>query len=280
MSSFAADPGNKNVAQAPKERKDMTAYRQTRILEVLSKSGRAEVIALSELLHVSQVTIRKDLDTLEERGLVRREHGYACLNSADDVGKRIAFNYDIKRRIAKAAAAMIADGETVMIESGSCCALLAEELAAAQRDVTIITNSVFIVNFIRNASRTKIILLGGYYQPESQVLVGPMTRQCGGIFFADKFFVGTDGFIPGSGFTGRDHMRSQTVIDMSESARDIFILTDAEKFKRQGVLGLVRLEKVAGVFTDERIPADVEKQLLEKNIMLHKVAEREPEPAS
>ena len=258
----------------------MTAYRQTRILEVLSKSGRAEVIALSELLHVSQVTIRKDLDTLEERGLVRREHGYACLNSADDVGKRIAFNYDIKRRIAKAAAAMIADGETVMIESGSCCALLAEELAAAQRDVTIITNSVFIVNFIRNASRTKIILLGGYYQPESQVLVGPMTRQCGGIFFADKFFVGTDGFIPGSGFTGRDHMRSQTVIDMSESARDIFILTDAEKFKRQGVLGLVRLEKVAGVFTDERIPADVEKQLLEKNIMLHKVAEREPEPAS
>jgi len=255
----------------------MTAYRQTRILEVLSKHGRAEVISLSELLGVSQVTIRKDLDSLEERGLVRREHGYACLNNTDDVGKRIAFNYDIKRRIALAAAATVADGETVMIESGSCCALLAEALADAQKDVTIITNSVFIVNFIRNMSRTRVILLGGYFQPGSQVLVGPMTKQCGSIFFADKFFVGTDGFIPGSGFTGRDHMRSQTVMDMAESARDIFVLTDAEKFQKQGVLGLVRLEKVSGVFTDERIPADVEQQLLEKNIKLHKVPEHEPE---
>lgn len=233
------------------------------------------MIALSELLGVSQVTIRKDLDGLEGRGLVQREHGYACLNSSDDVGKRIAFNYDVKRRIAATAAATISDGETVMIESGSCCALLAEELANAQKDVTIITNSVFIVNFIRGAIHTKIILLGGYYQPESQVLVGPMTRQCGGIFFADKFFVGTDGFIPGTGFTGRDHMRAQTVMDMSESARDIFVLTDAEKFKRQGVLSLVKLEKVAGIFTDDRIPADVEKQILEMNIALHKVPEHD-----
>jgi len=255
----------------------MTAHRQTRILEVLSTQGRAEVLALSDLLHVSQVTIRKDLDTLEKRGLVRREHGYACLNNTDDVGKRIAFNYDIKRRIAKAAAATVVEGETVMIESGSCCALLAEELANAQKDITIITNSVFIVNFVRNASRTKIILLGGYYQPESQVLVGPMTRQCGGIFFADKFFVGTDGYIPDSGFTGRDHMRSQAVIDMSENARDIYVLTDAEKFSRHGVLGLVKLDKVAGVFTDSRIPAEAERQLLERNIMLHKVPEHERE---
>jgi len=254
----------------------MTAYRQTRILEVLSKNGRAEVISLSELLGVSQVTIRKDLDTLEERGLIRREHGYACLNSTDDVGKRIAFNYDIKRRIAQAAAATVSEGETVLLESGSCCALLAEELANAQKDVTIITNSVFIVNFVRNASRTKIILLGGYYQQESQVLVGPMTKQCGGIFCAEKFFVGTDGFISGTGFTGRDHMRAQTVADMSESAREIFVLTDSEKFSRQGVLGLVKLEQVAGVFTDERIPAEIERQLLDKKIVLHKVPEHEP----
>ena len=257
----------------------MTAFRQTKILEVLSKHGRAEVIALSELLNVSQVTIRKDLDTLEERRLVQREHGYACLNMADDVGRRIAFNYDIKRRIAKAAAATVRDGETVMVESGSCCALLAEELADSQRDITILTNSVFIVNFIRNASRTRIILLGGYYQPESQVLVGPMTKQCSEIFFAEKFFVGTDGFIPGIGFTGKDQMRSQAVIDMAASAREVYVLTDSEKFRRQGVLGLIRLEKVTGIFTDDRIPTDIEDQFLDRKIPLHKVAEHdEPQP--
>jgi len=253
----------------------MAAHRQTKILEVLSRNGRAEVIALSELLHVSQVTVRKDLDTLEQRGLVQRQHGYACLNANDDVGKRIAFNYDIKRRLAAAAAETVREGETIMIESGSCCALLAEELAGAQKDITILTNSVFIVNFIRNASRTRIILLGGYYQPDSHVLVGPMTKQCGSIFFADKFFVGTDGFAPGMGFTGKDHMRAQAVIDMAESAREVYVLTDSEKFSRQGVLNLISLNKVAGVYTDAGIPAGAEAQLLERNVRLVKVPQGE-----
>jgi DeoR/GlpR family transcriptional regulator of sugar metabolism len=253
----------------------MMNRRHTTILEVLSKHQRAEVIALSELLDVSQVTVRKDLDILEERGLIRREHGYACLNKTDDIGKRMAFNYDIKRRIAREASALVEEGETVMIESGSCCALLAEELANEQKDITIITNSVFIANFIRNASHTRIILLGGYYQPESQVLVGPITRKCGEIFFSDKFFVGTDGFMPGFGFTGNDHQRSQTVMELAENARDIFVLTESEKFRRQGVLGMVRLENVSGVFTDDRIPPDIEKMLVENNITLYKVPEQE-----
>jgi DeoR/GlpR family transcriptional regulator of sugar metabolism len=258
----------------------MITQRHTKILDLLSKHQRSEVTTLSELLGVSQVTIRKDLDFLEERGLVSREHGFACLNNSDDTGKRLAFNYDIKKRIAREAASLVEEGETVMIESGSCCALLAEELASQKKDVTIITNSVFIANFIRNASHTKIILLGGCYQPESQVLVGPMTRKCGEIFFSDKFFIGTDGFMPGFGFTGKDHMRSQTVMDLAENARDIFVLTDAEKFSHQGVLGLVRLEDVTGVFTDDRIPAGIEQLLHDNNITLHKVPQFEEALAS
>ena len=253
----------------------MVKKRHSKILEILSKNNRADVNTLAELLEVSQVTIRKDLDKLEERGLVCREHGYACINNMDDIGKRMSFNYDIKRRIAKAAAATVEEGETVMIESGSCCALLAEELTLAQKDITIITNSVYVTNFIRNAFHTKVILLGGYYQPNSQVLVGPMTRRYGEIFFPDKFFLGTNGFMPGFGFTGKDHLRSQTVMDMAEYARYVFVLTDSEKFNRQGVLGLIRLEKVTGVFTDNRIPYEYEQMLLENRVALHKVPENE-----
>jgi DeoR/GlpR family transcriptional regulator of sugar metabolism len=219
----------------------MIGKRHSQILGILSKNNRAGVNTLSELLEVSQVTVRKDLDRLEERGLVCREHGYACLNKADDIGKRISFNYEIKRRIAKAAAAMVEEGETVMIESGSCCALLAEELALSQKDVTIITNSVYIANFIRNAAHTRIILLGGYFQPLSQVVVGPLTRKYGEIFFSDKFFVGTNGIMPDYGFTGKDHLRSQTVMDLAEYAHNIFVLTDAEKFYKPGYAGAVTL---------------------------------------
>ena len=245
--------------------------RHTKILEILSKNDRIQVIALSDLLKVSQVTIRKDLGALEERGLVRREHGYACVNNTDDIGKRMAYNYQIKRRIAIAAAATVEDGETVMIESGSCCAHLAEELANTRKNITIITNSVYVANFIRHMTHTKVILLGGYYQPETQVVVGPMTRKCSEIFFSDKFFVGTDGYMPGFGFTGRDLLRSQTVMDLAENARDIYILTNAEKFSHQGVLGLVRLEQIAGVYTDESIPSEIEQQLLSRNIAVYKV---------
>jgi len=270
---FFYNKGLKKIAGSNYRRMNMTTNRHIKILEILSQNGREDVSSLSDELNVSQVTIRKDLDSLEDRGLVRREHGYACLNKTDDIGKRIAFNYGIKRRIAEAAAAIVEEGETVMIESGSCCALLAEELANARKDITIVTNSIFIANFIRHAPRTRVILLGGYYQSEFQIVVGPMTRQCSEIFFSDKFFVGTDGFMPNFGFTGKDLMRSQTVMDLSENAREVYVLTDAEKFSTQGVLGLVRLEKVTGVYTDERIPHEAEKLLLEKNINLHKVPE-------
>ncbi|MDR0584679.1 MAG: DeoR/GlpR family DNA-binding transcription regulator, partial [Treponema sp.] len=145
--------------------------RHTKILEYLAKHQRVKVSILAELLDVSQVTIRKDIDQLKERGLIRRIHGYASLDSTDDVGKRMAFNYAIKKRIAKAAAETVENGETVMIESGSCCAFLAEELAMSKKDITIVTNSAFIANFVRHLPHVKIILLGGYYQPDSQVLV-------------------------------------------------------------------------------------------------------------
>ena len=249
--------------------------RHTKILEVLTKNQKVEVTTLSNILGVSQVTVRKDLDQLEERGLICREHGYARLDRLDDIGKSMAYHYDIKKRIAKAAAAKVEEGETVMIESGSCCAILAEELAMNKKDVTIITNSVFIANFIRHAPHVKLILLGGYYQSDSQVLVGPMTRKCGEIFFSDKFFIGVDGFSMKYGFTGKDHMRVQTVMDLAEYSRGVIVLTESEKFNQHGVLGLAKPESITDVYTDENIPADAEAMLLENNVAIYKVPVKE-----
>ncbi|MDR1948837.1 MAG: DeoR/GlpR family DNA-binding transcription regulator, partial [Spirochaetaceae bacterium] len=219
-----------------------------------------------------QVTVRKDLDQLEELGLIRREHGFALFGSIDDVGKRMAFHYDVKRRIARNAANLVEEGETVMIESGSCCALLAEELANTRQDVTIVTNSAFIANHIRHAPYSRVILLGGEYQPDAQVMVGSITRRCAEVFFSDKFFIGTDGFTRQYGFTGRDHLRAQTVRDLAEQARQIIVLTESDKFFHQGVEGIVRTDEVTIVYTDDKIPQDTESFLKERNVTVHKVA--------
>ena len=245
--------------------------RHTQILELLTEQKRVEVTELSELLHVSQVTIRKDLDQLENAGLILRAHGFATLNSSDDMNNRLAYHYDVKQKIAKLACESIRDGETIMIESGSCCALLALEIAKTRKEITIITNSAFIADYVRKTEKIRIILLGGEYQLESQVMVGPLTRKCVEAFFVDKFFIGTDGFSEASGFTGNDYMRSEAVRDMAKQADKVIIVTDSVKFHQKGVVNLLRTEDVDCIYTDSDIPSEVEEYLLGKNIEVCKV---------
>ncbi|MBS6006153.1 MAG: DeoR/GlpR transcriptional regulator [Clostridium baratii] len=245
--------------------------RHTKILELLTENKKIEVTKLSELLNVSQVTIRKDLIQLENKGLIIREHGFATLNSSDDINNRLAYHYDIKRRIAKVATESVMDGETIMIESGSCCALLALEIARTKKDITIITNSAFIAEYIRKESNTRIILLGGEYQNESQVMVGPITRKCVESFFVDKLFIGTDGFSEASGFTGKDYMRSETVRDMAKQANNVIIVTESTKFSQKGVVNLIATDEISSVVTDVNIPKEYEDYLSNKNIEVKKV---------
>lgn len=244
--------------------------RQSQILDLLAKNKKMEVTKLSELLNVSQVTIRKDLVILENSGIIVREHGYARLNESDDINNRLARHYETKQKIAKLAVESIENGETVMIESGSCCALVALEIARSKKDVTLITNSAFIADYIRKIGSVKVILLGGEYQNESQVMVGPLTRKYVEAFFVDKLFIGTDGFTIETGFTGNDYMRSEAVKDMAKQASRVMIVTDSDKFSQKGVVNLIEIEKVACVYTDDNIPSKIEDYLNKRNIKVIK----------
>lgn len=243
--------------------------RITKILNLVSEHKKIEVSKLSDLLEVSQVTVRKDLDILVEKGLIRREHGYAVLNSSDDINNRLAINYNEKLKIAKQAADIVSNGETVMIESGSICSIFAEELARSKKDITIITNSAFIASYIRQYPNCKIILLGGEYQKESQVNVGPITRKCASEFYVDKLFVGIDGFSADSGFMGGDLMRAEAVKSMAESAKKIIVLTDSSKFDNHGLVILFPLNKVDYLFTNNTIPEDTRVLIENSNINLN-----------
>lgn len=216
----------------------MKKDRETQILDLLTAENKLEVSVLAEQVGVSQVTMRKDLDELERRGIIVREHGYAVLRSADDIQSRIAYHYEEKRRIAERAAELVENGDTIMIESGSCCALLADVLAERLKDLTILTNSAFIADYIRRKCAFQIILLGGIYQPEAQVMVGPMVRLCVEEFYVSRFFIGVDGYSDRTGFTNQDHMRAAAVRDMARQAEKVVVLTESEKFNRRGVVPL------------------------------------------
>lgn len=242
--------------------------RTTEILELLTREGKVEVTQLSEVLGVSQVTVRKDLDELEERGLIRREHGAAVLHDGDDLSARLAYHYPEKLRIAARAAELVQDGETLMIENGSCCALLADTLCRTRKDLTILTNSAFIASYIRGYQTAQVVLLGGIYQPEAQVMVGPMVRQCAENFWVDKFFIGVDGWSERMGFTNRDQLRSQAVRDMARQAEAVIVLTESEKFSRRGTVPLNLGGQVKTVITDDSLGDEAAQQLHSRGIQV------------
>ena len=235
----------------------MMQERQDKIIELVNQHHRIDVVTLARELGVSQVTIRKDLDALVEKRIIQREHGYAVINETGDLSTRMGHNYNRKKKIAVMAAQMVENGETVMIESGTTCALLAEELATHKENVTIITNSAFTASYIKEAPRAKIVLLGGDYQLKSQVVVGPVTKRCASDFSVDKIFVGADGYKQGVGFTGVDLMRTDTMKAMAESAKRVIILTDSTKFGKRGLVTSFRLQEVQDVITDEELPEEI-----------------------
>jgi len=235
--------------------------RRSKILEYVIENERVDVSALAGRFAVSQVTVRKDLDHLEKMGLIQREHGYAVAIAPDNLLSRLALHYDLKRRIAAAAAEPVASGSTVMIESGSCCALLADELARTRRGVTMITNSAFIADYVRGSQGASVVLLGGDYQPESQVTVGPLVEECLLNFHVDRLFIGIDGYTVDGGFTGRNHLRAAVVKAMARQARNVVVVTESLKFSGQGAVSLLPLGAVSGVVTDAHLPLDMREHL-------------------
>jgi DeoR/GlpR family transcriptional regulator of sugar metabolism len=253
-----------NLTRLP--RLDLTPTDRQKELEIILKEGCIEVAKLAELTGVSKVTLRSGLDRLEEKGIVRHEKGQVYPGSSDDINNRLTYHYDTKRKIAHRASELVREGEAVMIESGSCCAILAEELTINKRKVRIITNSAFIGQL----PRAKLVLLGGDYQNDAQVMVGPITRQCAQGFTVDKLFIGTDGFSE-NGFSGKDHLRAETVRSMVQQAREVIILTESEKFSKRGLVPLLPFSEIGSVFTDNLIPVEKEAFLAEQGIKVYKV---------
>lgn len=245
--------------------------RQQRIMEITHAMKKVEVSYLAKEIDVSEVTIRKDLSKLEALGLIKREHGYATINNEDDLNFRMSLNYQQKKRIAKKAATSIRSGETIFIESGSTCALLAEALKASHQDITIVTNSYFIAERLREANNITVVLLGGIYQKDSQVTVGPMVKEAASNFYVEKFFVGIDGYDDERGFTGIDIQRSEVSRYLSERAEKTIILTDSSKFGHRGTVKVFDTQEVQQIYTDDQLEDKYIQQFNEKGIELFTV---------
>ncbi len=162
----------------------------------------------------------------------------------------MGINYEKKMSIAQAAKEFIREGETIFIESGSINALFAKEVSSVN-NVTIITSNAFIARQIKSDISGSVILIGGIYQKESECLVGNLAKMCIKNLNFGKAFIGVDGFTPETGFTGRDMMRAELIMEVIRNSKQVFVLSDSSKFGKIALSKYCDAQEIHYLITDK-----------------------------
>ena len=238
----------------------LPAVRHNRLVELLREHGQMTVNEMVEQLSVSRDTIRRDLDQLEGRGLLLRTHGGAVYNNAlvrvdTTLGSRMDAFTAAKQRIGKAAAALIRDGETLIINGGSSTCFFAAALGDKQ-NLTIITNNLRLPPVTPESCLRSIHILGGAYWPVSQVTIGSVGfPEVTGIS-ADTAVIGATGISPGGVSMGRLEEASETTAMTRIAARTIALL-DHSKFNITAFARIATLSQITFVVTDAWPPETI-----------------------
>ena len=241
--------------------------RHEQILNILSREKEVTVNELSGLLRVSLVTIRSDLRYLEEQKFLIRTHGGACLPSTDDISHRLSINYSLKQKIANAAADLVHDGDTVLLEAGSCVALMAQNLALRE-NINVITNNAFVARQMKDSQGVNVILMGGIYQKESETMIGPMVREYLSYYNFTKVFLGMDGFTMEQGAMCRNIDRSEIMTEFVQKGKEVFILSDSGKLGKTALRTFCSSEEIDCIITDKDVNPEYQKFFTKAGIEL------------
>jgi DeoR family galactitol utilization operon repressor len=248
--------------------------RERVILDSLLEKGAISVADLSRDLAVSEVTIRSDLKVLEKKGFLSRVHGGAVPSIHPHILERQNLMLEEKQNIARAAASLIRDGDTIMIEAGTTPALVCRYLGG-RREIQVITNSVLAFNAAKNNPGLKITLCGGEFRSSTESFVGPIAAETIRRFNVRFAFVGTDGFSAGLGITTHLLEGGEIIKLMRERARQTIVLTDSSKYGRSGPVTFLPLSGVNGIITDAGIAPGAAAEMKEDARILSITEEKE-----
>lgn len=211
------------------------ATRRVAIINGLNKHGEIRVADLSRILNTSVVTIRKDLDDLEQEGLLERVHGGAVKNFKAQ--QNIAFVERLNRKkaqkqaIASAASDMVNNGDSVIINTGSTSYYVAKEFKK-KKNMIVITNALCIFNEIAYYKNVTTFFLGGRFDLQMQLTYGDDTIEQLSKYNADKLFLGFDGIDIESGATTYNHVEDNVMHMMMERSKEKILIVDDSKIKR------------------------------------------------
>jgi DeoR family fructose operon transcriptional repressor len=244
------------------------AERHLRIRQMLDSRDFLDLETLCRELDASESSVRRDLDDLEEQGVLKRVYGGAVpvqpgAGGAFDFTVESGRFSDEKSRIARLTAGLIHDGETVILDGGSTVAAVAGELAS--KSLHIVTNSLPIAETLEARRNIELTLTGGYLDPRIRVMLGPLCEQMLGLIRADVLIMGI-GSVSEEGFSNNNTLVVGSEQKMIEIANRVIIVADHTKFGRSAMIPVAQLNAADTVVSDSELGQEYVELLRGKGI--------------
>ncbi|QLH62214.1 glucitol operon DNA-binding transcriptional repressor SrlR [Serratia symbiotica] len=253
--------------------------RQSAILEYLHHNGKTSVEILSNHFGTTGTTIRKDLTSLETAGMVLRTYGGVMLSRDEGdqpIHRKTHINPDQKKWIARHAVSLINDGDSLIFDTGSTVLRMVPCLSQFN-NITVMTNSLTIVNELVELNNDQVILMpGGTYRKNSASFHGCLAEAAFSQFSFDKLFIGADGVDLNAGVTTFNEAYAVSQA-MCHSAKQIILLVDSSKFGRKSPNIVCQLSAVDILITDSSISVNYLNALRENGIEVVIVGSNEDE---
>lgn len=236
--------------------------RHSYILEELNKKHLVRVSKLARDMRVTEMTIRRDLQELEDYGQLTRIHGGAKLKpknfyQEENFSKKISVNVDEKKQIAKKVADLIKDNETIFIGAGSTTSYLSEFLQ--EKSINIVTNSMTIFEQFKDNTSCDLIFIGGRYRAKTKGFVGYFTQETLSKISVNKAFIGVNG-IDLEKVTISDEEEGRCNDTILNNATERYILADHSKFSTHAFYSFYSLKDISAIVTDDLIDENIKEQ--------------------
>jgi DeoR family transcriptional regulator, fructose operon transcriptional repressor len=230
-----------------------TLSRREKILEMLRQHGFVSILDLRDALDVSESTIRRDLEVLEDSGEAKRTHGGVFSTGPSSSVKQFDSkkgNWDQKRSIAILAAEQIEDHETILLDGGSTTYELARQLVG--RPLQIVTNSLPVANLFASNDQVDLVLLGGFVHHKTGVTIGKYANDMLQSLNVQKAFLSVAG-VSNRGFYNSNGLLVETERAMMEAADHSIIIADSSKFGRSSLAKLCDWSQVHTLISDDQL---------------------------
>ncbi len=242
--------------------------RMSYICELLKKNGAVTTAQISKELNVSVETVRRDFLALEEENRLVRVHGGAVFPTGSverlSLEDRIGMNREGKRVLSESACDFIKDGDIIAIDTGSTAAEFADILRLRFNELTVITHSIDVFERLQGKNGFKIILVGGTFMPDEKAFCGITALETYKMLHFDKVFITPAAVSLKNGITDCGEVLMTVERQMLESADQVFVLADSEKFEKTALYRLAPMNTRFTIVTDSGLSEEL-KALYEEN---------------